>query len=575
MADLESELNKSRLQRKKAIAQQEKIARKKISPIVYEGQGNDGRSIVRSLGGSAISVPNIGNVQAEKGAIGSRGDGRSIDPGTVLLRGKQRRRKESGDIMILAKVLDPSLGSDMCRVVVGGHVAEPIDIGLISPRFRGDFFWIENTGDGDNDFLVAYYLVTTPIGKIGVIRGDGSRWEIDAPHPQITHRGNGIFGTQNIAVIRFSFAGIGVPAAPGARSLVGSPYNPQSTTTQVPGYIFTVPVPDVNQSHTSTVFNNTASGYDFSDDSDPTYLTINSHSFSNNGYQKSLDLGASPYVQQRDNTQSLSASHVSTTFCWIVEDGIASRVNGSYSNSTTVDTRIYSSIIGGFQNIYPGTRFHNENESVSISGIYPVYHLPAVIQEGTLAEEYTMTCQYSASALPQDSFPTRTRNVQSSYNATIVRNGKIFANKTNYIFREEKYRRQYNYTVVWTPGNSGNFTLQNVVNDIVSTPVTFYARFRSGIFTINPRLDGARLEYLGTLDPVFPIRFAEKTLFTSQFTNGGTQIYYFQKLIDNAGELDYSDTADWDYEATYLPFSDPDNTYLIGPTALIVGRTGF
>jgi len=46
-------------------------------------------------------------------------------------------------------------------------------------------------------------------------------------------------------------------------------------------------------------------------------------------------------------------------------------------------------------------------------------------------------------------------------------------------------------------------------------------------------------------------------------------------LIDNAGELDYSDTADWDYEATYLPFSDPDNTYLIGPTALIVGRTGF
>lgn len=575
---IQDDIDNANLGRLEREAKRQKRAVQQAPTVQYLGtDGATGQArVISGSGAASVRVANHSNTQARPGDI-KRGFAGGFDRGNVRSPGLQIRRRirKSGDIRILAKVLDPSLGTDMCRVVVGGHVETPIDTGLIVPRTRGDYFWLENTGEGDNDFLVAYYLETTPIGRIGIIQGDGTRWEIDAPHPQIIHRGNGIFGTQNIAVIRFNFAGIGVPAAPGARSLVGSPYNPQSVTTEVPGYIFQVPFSDENISHTSTVFNNTASGYDFSGDSFPTYLIINSHSFSNNGYQKSIDLGVYPYVNQRDNTQSLLASHLSTTSCWIVENGIVSQITGSYSNQASVNTRIWSSIIGGFQNIHPGTRFHDENESVSISGTYPVFHLPSIIDQGSLVEEYTMSCQYNASALPQDSFPPRTKNIESNYNSKIVRNGRIFNNKTNYIFREEKYARQYDYTIRWDPGDSGNSTLQNVVNNIVSTPVTFYARLRSGTFPINARLNEARLEYFDSLDPVFPIRFLEQTALPPTFLNGGTHDYGFQRLLNNAGQLDYSDTADWNYEATYLPFPDPANTFLIGPTALIVEKTGF
>jgi len=196
MGLFDEELNKSKKDRDASISRREKRQRYTIPPKVYEGRAEDGRSIVRAIGGATVPAYDIGNIQAERGAIG-KGDGRSYDPGTVMRRGERRRVTKKADV----KVFYRDSSASPVTYWVGGDRQTPEQIPWTLPvgetLVSSPAFWVTGSELQDWGFTIKTRIGNQQVGsifKIYTIYGDGRSFVASDPKLWTTlHYGSGVW----------------------------------------------------------------------------------------------------------------------------------------------------------------------------------------------------------------------------------------------------------------------------------------------------------------------------------------------------------------------------------------------
>ena len=181
------ESNAARLQK---LVDRQAIAKKQTPSSVYVGQSEDGRSLVKPVGGAIVPLRTIGNIQPSMGEIVRAAAG-SADAGTNILRQSSRRPSRVGEVTVLVS-----------RVVAGqtelwlGGDRPAIQIATI-PSTSIQSLNLERTGPSKSDWLVAIKYNSTA----KMISGNGSHdWEVtDGRVGVVNYLGNGFWGqTQNL-----------------------------------------------------------------------------------------------------------------------------------------------------------------------------------------------------------------------------------------------------------------------------------------------------------------------------------------------------------------------------------------
>jgi hypothetical protein len=164
--ELRRQIAQAREQRLEDVIKRDRTDRRQIEPARLAGYDGSGRPLVRSLGGNALPLAAVGNVQGELGQLG-RSDGRGFDVGS---RSQKQRFKgrESSDPKQLVLIRRPTTDELWVR--------SPTAAILLS---SGNFFVsacsLSSTGSKITDFVALVSSGGGPERQNGLERFDGQQ----------------------------------------------------------------------------------------------------------------------------------------------------------------------------------------------------------------------------------------------------------------------------------------------------------------------------------------------------------------------------------------------------------------
>jgi hypothetical protein len=182
--------------RLRQLAERKKLQDRLTPTTFYLGQSDDGRSLVKPLGGAITPLQTIGNVQGSMGTVG-RAAGGSFDTGAQTF--PQQRNPTSEKVGKIKILVDVDRGDTQIEYWVGGHVKTPVLIKKFGTNILPYIARLDNTGTGKNDWIFAYkHSATEDLDTIGVIYGatPDLNWEITSREAKaLFTTGNGFWSS--------------------------------------------------------------------------------------------------------------------------------------------------------------------------------------------------------------------------------------------------------------------------------------------------------------------------------------------------------------------------------------------
>jgi hypothetical protein len=174
--------------RLRQIAERKKLQDRLTPTTFYLGQSDDGRALVKTVGGSITPLKTIGNVQPSMGAVG-RAAGGGFDPGSTVSPVVSKKRTAKGEVAVLVRQVE----GDRQRFWIGGDRSTPTQVVDLPVSAGSVSATLELTGAGKADWIVSLKYGTTAQVIYG--SGEGS-WTVTDPRvPLMNYRGDGFWNS--------------------------------------------------------------------------------------------------------------------------------------------------------------------------------------------------------------------------------------------------------------------------------------------------------------------------------------------------------------------------------------------